>query len=139
MNKIDRFVGTYFFLSNFYPVPITYNGVSYLSTEAAYQAQKTTNPSMQYLFSKLNPSEAKSKGKRLVLRPDWIQVKENYMYEICREKFTKDADLKSKLLATGDAYLEEGNDWGDTTWGTVDGVGENKLGKILMRIREELK
>lgn len=37
-----------------------------------------------------------------------------------------------------DEHLEEGNTWGDTIWGTVDGVGENRLGKILMRVRDEL-
>lgn len=35
--------------------------------------------------------------------------------------------------------LIEGNDWGDTFWGMVDGEGENNLGKILMRVREEIK
>ena len=61
------------------------------------------------------------------------------MYEIVLAKFTQNPDLKKKLLATGDEHLEEGNTWGDTIWGTVDGVGENRLGKILMRVRDELK
>ena len=34
--------------------------------------------------------------------------------------------------------LIEGNEWGDTFWGTCDGIGENHLGKILMRIRNEM-
>jgi len=33
---------------------------------------------------------------------------------------------KLKLLETGDAHLEEGNDWGDRYCGTVHGVGQNK-------------
>ena len=49
------------------------------------------------------------------------------MYEIVLAKFTQNPDLKKKLLATGDEHLEEGNTWGDTIWGTVDGVGENRL------------
>ena len=49
------------------------------------------------------------------------------------------SDLKEKLLATGDEHLEEGNTWGDTTWGTVNGIGENRLGKILMKVRNELQ
>ncbi len=56
-------------------------------------------------------------------------------------KFTQNPDLLSKLLATGDAELIEGNTWGDRVWG-VDlyrGAGENHLGKILMRIRDELR
>lgn len=61
------------------------------------------------------------------------------MYEICKAKFTQNEDLKEKLLATGNNILEEGNTWGDRVWGTVNGVGENRLGKILMRVREELR
>ena len=44
-----------------------------------------------------------------------------------------------KVLATGDAYLEEGNTWGDRIWGTVNGSGANRLGFILMQIRAEIK
>ena len=38
-----------------------------------------------------------------------------------------------------DEHLEEGNTWGDTTWGTVNGIGENRLGRILMKVRKELQ
>jgi predicted NAD-dependent protein-ADP-ribosyltransferase YbiA (DUF1768 family) len=61
------------------------------------------------------------------------------MERCVRYKFTYDAELRQKLLATGDAILEEGNDWGDRVWGVVDGVGKNRLGKILMKVRDELR
>lgn len=61
------------------------------------------------------------------------------MYEICKAKFSQNTELKKRLLSTGNEHLEEGNTWGDKIWGTVNGVGENRLGKILMRIREELR
>ena len=51
----------------------------------------------------------------------------------------QNAELRIKLLETGNEHLEEGNTWGDRIWGTVNGVGQNRLGKILMRVREELK
>ena len=54
-------------------------------------------------------------------------------------RIPKNETLKTNLLKTGDAMLIEGNTWGDRIWGQVNGVGENNLGKILMRIREELK
>ena len=60
------------------------------------------------------------------------------MRELLRQKFAH-PDLRRLLLATGDAELVEGNTWGDTFWGTVDGKGENHLGKILTRIRTELQ
>jgi len=61
------------------------------------------------------------------------------MYEICKAKFSQNTELKKRLLSTGNEHLEEGNTWGDKIWGTVNGIGENRLGKILMRIREELR
>ena len=36
---------------------------------------------------------------------------------------------------TGNAYLIEGNTWGDIYWGMSNNFGENKLGIILMKIR----
>ena len=68
-----------------------------------------------------------------------VNGKIDIMYNICKAKFTQNETLKTKLLKTGDAMLIEGNTWGDKIWGQVNGVGENNLGKILMRIREELK
>ena len=35
------------------------------------------------------------------------------------------------------AELIEGNNWKDTYWGVCHGKGQNNLGKLLMRIREE--
>ena len=60
------------------------------------------------------------------------------MYEIVKQKFIQNSDLKDKLIATGNVYLEEGNTWGDKVWGTVNGEGFNHLGFILMKIRESL-
>ncbi len=57
------------------------------------------------------------------------------------DKFTRNPQLREMLLATGDKYLEETNHWGDKYWG-VDyktGVGFNKLGVILMDVRDRLK
>ena len=75
------------------------------------------------------------------LRPDWEKVKNGIMEEIVCAKFTQHTDLAEKLLATGDRVLVEGNHWGDTFWGvdTRTGQGENHLGKILMKVREELR
>ena len=87
----------------------------------------------------MDPSTAKREGRRVTLRPDWEEVKYQVMYEICCAKFTQNRELREILLATGDEYLEEGNTWGDRIWGTVNGQGNNWLGKILMQVREELK
>ena len=89
-------------------------------------------------FCGLNPQAAKRLGRRVELRPDWESVKYDVMYQVCKAKFTQNPNLLERLLATGDAELVEGNTWGDQVWGVCKGVGENHLGKTLMRIRAEL-
>ena len=92
-------------------------------------------------FTGYNPGKSKDMGRRVPLRSDREDVKYGIMEEIVRAKFTQHPELAVRLLATGDKVLVEGNHWGDTCWG-VDvrtGQGENNLGKILMRVREELR
>lgn len=142
MSKINPIVGfnkRYFFLSNFFPCEVEYNGIMYNNAESAFQSQKTNDKVERYPFSNMSPRDAKKHGRKIQLRPDWEYVKENEMYRICLAKFTQNEELQHMLLATGNRYLEEANNWNDTEWGTVNGYGTNKLGKILMRIRKELR
>lgn len=135
---INNFRGENFFLSNFYCVPITYNGITYQNSEAAFQAQKTTDKTLQLQFSPLNPLAAKHLGRNIPLRKDWENIKIQVMNEIVEAKFRQNPFLLEKLIDTGNEYLEEGNHWGDKTWGTVGGVGSNYLGQILMNVRDKL-
>lgn len=130
----------YTFLSNFYEAPVSFRGLDYGSAEAAFQAQKCLTDEERLPFTEARPGKSKGMGRRVRLRPDWEQVKVGLMEEIVRAKFTQNAELKRRLLATGQKRLAEGNTWGDTFWG-VDarsGRGENHLGLILMRVRAEL-
>lgn len=136
---IDRFDGDYAFLSNFYECPVEFADLKFGSSEAAFQAMKTPLRNEQYLFVDARPREAKIMGRSIGLRANWEQIKDTFMYLIVLAKFTQNADLRKQLLATGDEELVEGNYWHDTYWGVCDGVGQNKLGKILMRVREELR
>ena len=135
-NAITEFKGRNFFLSNFYTAPVFYQGIRFENNEAAFQAAKC--PERMKDFCGLNPSRAKALGRRVKLRPDWEEVKYDIMYQVCKAKFLQNGDLLGKLIATGGAELIEGNDWGDRIWGVCNGVGENNLGKILMRIRNEV-
>lgn len=139
MQKIDSFRDRYFFLSNFYEIPVTYEGITYQNAEAAFQAQKCEHYEDRKAFANLNPSEAKKLGRHVQLRKDWEEMKMQRMKEIVLAKFEQNEDLKHKLIETKDAYLEEGNTWNDRIWGTVNGKGANNLGRILMEVREELK
>lgn len=139
MNKINSFRDEYYFLSNFYECSVTYNGLTYKNNEAAFQAQKCINLKDREKFCNLSASESKKLGRKVVLRKDWEDIKIKVMTDIVKAKFEQNEDLQKKLLATEDAYLEEGNTWGDRIWGTVNGVGANNLGKILMNVRKELQ
>ena len=139
MSKIDSFRNKYYFLSNFYEVPVKYDGIIYQNNEAAFQAAKVLTIEERMQFANLNPSEAKKLGRKVTLRKDWEDIKMQVMKDIVMAKFTQNEDLYEKLLATGDTYLEEGNTWGDKIWGTVNGQGANHLGRILMEVREELR
>ena len=135
------FIKEYYYLSNFYPVEVEFDGIRYPSSEAAYQAQKSLDPSVRAMFAMYRADIAKHEGQKVALRADWNEVRLGIMEEVVRAKFTQHPDLAKKLMATGSMHLEEGNWWGDIFWG-VDkktGVGENNLGKILMKIREELR
>jgi predicted NAD-dependent protein-ADP-ribosyltransferase YbiA (DUF1768 family) len=76
-------------------------------------------------------------GKKNALRPDWEEVKDGIMYKLLKSKFT-DPVLRDKLIATGSAELIEGNNHWDRYWGVCRGEGQNKLGKLLMKVREEV-
>lgn len=135
---ISSFKDEHFFLSNFYGRKVTYRGLTYCNTEAAFQAQKTKDENERKLFTACNPSVAKQLGRRVKLRSDWEAVKEEEMYFIVLAKFMQHPSLQEKLIATFPAKLVEGNDWKDTCWGVCRGKGENRLGKILMDIRDQL-
>lgn len=72
--SISEFRGEYYFLSNFYSAPVTYNGMCFENNEAAFQAAKC--PERMTEFCRLNPSEAKRLGRRVKLRGDWEAVKD---------------------------------------------------------------
>lgn len=127
------------FLSNFAISTVWWEGVSFPTVEHAYQAAKSENVDDHLRIAELTfAGEAKKEGRSLLLRDDWEEIKEEVMYDLCSQKF-KNKVLKEKLLATGNCYLEETNEWGDIFWGVCGGIGQNKLGKTLMQIRKEHK
>lgn len=135
---ISEFRGKYAFLSNFYEASVQYDGLPFHNNEAAFQSAKILEKQKRMLFCGLNPSDAKRLGRRLKLRPDWEQVKTEVMEIIVRDKFARNPDLKERLLATSNTALVESNTWGDTCWGVCKGEGENRLGHILMQVRNKL-
>lgn len=144
--QIDRFIGEYAFLSNFYLCVITLDGVDYSSVEHAFQAAKTHDGvEREQVQLASTPATAKHIGRRVSLREDWEAVKVDILAGLVRQKFTRHADLRALLLATGEAELIEGNTWNDRFYGCVWSdkqgrwLGKNHLGRILMTVRAELR
>ncbi|MBQ2675090.1 MAG: NADAR family protein [Prevotella sp.] len=140
MKEIMTFRGKYQFLSNMYTAPFEWDGRGYKNSEAAFQSAKSLDPAVKDEFSEMTGVVAKREGKKVLLRRDWETVKDGIMEEVVREKFIQNPDLLKKLIDTGDMELVEGNRWHDKYWGVdmVSGEGENHLGIILMKLREEL-
>lgn len=132
---IDSFSGQYRWLSNFHLVSIYFEGIKYKSVEHAFQAAKTkSTPQRRWVQDALSPGEAKYRGRKVTLRPNWEAERVQVMHDIVTKKF-KHATLRARLINTGHKQLVEGNYWGDTFWGVCNGKGENNLGIILMNIR----
>jgi len=134
---IKKFEGEYRWLSNFWPCIVEFEGVEYPSTENAYQAAKTTILKDREIFETCTPGQAKRLGRTVTLCEDWDEVKFSIMNYLNYQKYSAEP-LKSRLMATNNQLIEEGNDWGDTFWGVCKGQGENHLGRILMKIRQGL-
>ncbi|HFD2083280.1 NADAR family protein [Clostridium perfringens] len=134
---IKEFKGKYYFLSNYSKSDIKINDITFLNAESAFHSFKDMKRQSQ--FANLDPATAKRKGRNVKLREDWESVKDEIMYLVVKEKFKQNKELREKLIETGNEYLEEGNTWNDTYWGVCNGIGKNKLGKILMKVRSEMK
>lgn len=136
---INYFNGINAFLSNFTTSPISDEFGTYLTVEHYFQAKKAVNKEdFLLIINAPTPGKAKQLGKKITLRQDWEEVKDQIMLEGLRKKFSI-PEFKKMLLLTGDEELIEGNYWGDTYWGVSHGKGQNKLGKLLMQVREEIK
>lgn len=139
-NKIESFKDYYGFLSNFYRSSAGYDGVIYPTSEHAYQAAKTLDKNERARILKAHsPGKAKRLGQKVTKREDWEEIKVCVMYGIVYDKFNRHPMLAFKLIKTRGIELVEGNTWNDIFWGVCDGVGLNHLGKILMKVRNEVK
>jgi ribA/ribD-fused uncharacterized protein len=128
--------------SNFAPFAVAIDGLRWPTTEHYYQAQKFTDLKLQ---ARIRSAEKPIIAKNLAdkhrgqIRLDWDAVKEAVMERAVRSKFEQHALLRALLLATGDEDIAEAAP-NDYYWGVGrDGTGQNKLGKIIMRIRNEMR
>lgn len=140
MKEINSFRGLYSFLSNMFMCDLfDENGVKYKSVEHFYQSHKIVDHcERNKIRCAKTPMESKRLGRKCKVRAYWNNIKDAVMEDALRFKF-KNENLRIKLIATYPSELVEGNTWGDTYWGKVNGEGLNKLGVLLMEIRDELR
>ena len=141
---IDKFTGKYAVLSPDYPIEFICQEADtiYPTIQHAFEACKTDAPCKKRYLSELSVKKAMAATKKWRRWPDWEHEKEFCMEGLIREKFTEvpNADEYAEvLLSTGKEELIFTGPLADKYWGVVGGQGENRLGKILMLIREELK
>ncbi|MFB2977428.1 NADAR family protein [Microseira sp. BLCC-F43] len=133
--------GEYGCFSNFSRHGFELDGLWWMTSEHYFQAQKFVTTDWAW-FEKIcevkNPKDAARMGRDRShpLRSDWEQVKDSIMQQGVLQKFKTHADIREIILATGDELIVE-NAPGDYYWGCgKDGSGKNKLGEILMAVRE---
>jgi ribA/ribD-fused uncharacterized protein len=136
--QILGFNGRHCFLSNFADCPVSYEGQVYWSVEHAYQAAKCADPEDRMKFFGISAGQAKRLGRKVRMRDDWESVKVGLMTQFVLDKFSQEP-YKTLLLETGDAYIEETNNWGDKLWGVCNGEGHNLLGVIIMGVRDAIR
>ncbi|MCU0438080.1 MAG: NADAR family protein [Raineya sp.] len=139
--KICGFFGKYFFLSNGKKCEIQDEenpNIIYQYSENAYQASKFEDINIRQRFQNIDFKDAIHLAWELKshIRMDWESIKTLKMKLILTKKF-QNPTLKILLQETQNKYLEETNHWKDIFWGVCNGIGENMLGKILMKIRQE--
>jgi len=137
-SKSDRYRD----FSNFANYPIEIDGTVWPTSEHYYQAQKFEEPERRARVRELPVAAAAkryAKKHQAKIRPDWDEIKDEAMQRALRAKFTQHESLRDLLIGSGDEKIEE-DSAKDYYWGTgADGSGQNKLGKMLMRLRDELR
>ena len=134
----------YYEFTNFYEVIVIIDEKHWSTTEHYFQAQKFVGtPLVETIRMLSRPREAfdLSRNPRYShwRRSDWETVKEDVMYKALQAKFTQNEKLRKLLVETGNRQLIEHSPY-DSYWGDGgDGTGKNRLGVLLMRLRDEMK
>ena len=133
----------FYVLSNFSSFTLTWKGLRFDTSEAAYHWEKfaTVAPSIatKIIFATSAHEAFKiAEANKHLRRSDWDDVKVEIMRNILRTKVEQHEYVRRKLIETGDRELVE-DSWRDDFWGWgPDKNGLNMLGKLWMEIRSEL-
>jgi ribA/ribD-fused uncharacterized protein len=137
--NVKGFFGEYRWLSNFEMCDVYYEGLSYPSSENAYQAAKLDKDYRHHLqccSAAASKKVWKKYPKMDSTSEEWDKRKYEVMSVIIFDKFFRNKELRQALIDTDEKFLEETNHWKDGYWGVdIKLGGQNHLGKILMKTR----
>ena len=165
-NKIINFYEVdkpYGYFSNYALYPIKVDGAIYSTSEHYFQAMKIEDPAYRDIVihastpniarelarmkdepnhryewrRKLNEKIQSGLERGVKMREDWDVVKETFMLKALRAKFTQHKVLQKNLLETKNAIIQECTHR-DLYWACFEGKGQNRLGHLLMQVRQEL-
>lgn len=147
------------FLSNFIPsdLHIEFNNKIFSNSEQLFMYLKAMyfhdiETADKIIKEGVYPKSAKALGRQVknYNESEWSKVREEKMYIAVMAKFSFNEELKQKLLKTYPKILVEGTPM-DPVWGVMikwdddrildekNWKGQNLLGKVLMRVRNDLK
>lgn len=130
-------------LSNFSANAVEIGGVVYPTAEHAYHAVKCSDPKGKAaILAARSPKLVKVVSNETFAaarRKDWNEVKVDVMESVLRAKLAQHGEVREALLRSGNAKIAEDSPE-DYFWGRgEDGSGQNMLGKLWMKLRDELQ
>jgi N-glycosidase YbiA len=140
--KVDAPYGCF---SNFSSHAIELADKKWATVEHYYQAHKFEGTKLAYLMAEIQaaptPEFAAKIGRdsKYQPHPDWDLRKCELMYRAVWQKFSTHLDIRQILLNTLDAEIVEDSPV-DYFWGCgSDRTGQNQLGRILTRVRDDFR
>lgn len=146
--KVDDYIGFYprefYCLDNFSAFGVEYQGVYYQTVEHAYQSLSFLGADDKLAETIRNchsahEAQKKSHDNKSKRASDWDNRKLLVMGALLREKVKQHPYVMKKLMETG-SYLIVEDSPKDDFWGIgADRKGENYLGKLWMKIRDDIE
>lgn len=128
-------------LAPFAALEVEIDGVVYKTAEHAYQALRVVPEARERITSAKSPLEAWREGQFCKQNGQLLDGydKNELMEKIFRAKLAQHPYLVTVLKASKDRQLLKVTP-DDSYWGIgPDGVGQNKMGKLWMKLRSELE
>ena len=141
-------------LSNFFPAPITVDGVQYSCSEQYYQAKKAEEhkdyETLDTIMMASDPADMYRAASKIKCSDRWKSgTCKIAMEKANMAKFTQNKHLADVLLSTDGKHIVEASPR-DTFWGAGVNLrkitstprdqwpGQNELGQLLMKIRDNI-